>query len=152
MIRLSHEEHGDSHPSLCEGWAPYFVLISDFLSDFALASGMAAFAGDLRRVFIVFTIGAAVFFGGHAGTRWVRAFLRLCHRESPRSDFRRTESGMQSTIGMCFLSRAKSRMGRVVFSKLRRKTAVRLLTLLPAKTSTMTRGFAADGVHVRRPS
>jgi hypothetical protein len=46
---------------------------------------VAAFAGDFGCVFVVFAVFAAIFFGGHAATGWVRAFLLVRHFEiSPR--------------------------------------------------------------------
>ena len=53
--------------------------------DFALAAWVAAVAGNLRCVFVVFAVGAAVFLVGHTGTGGVSAFLLISHRLiSPR--------------------------------------------------------------------
>jgi hypothetical protein len=40
---------------------------------------VAALAGDLDGVLVFFAVGAAVFFGGHAGTGRVGAFFRIGH-------------------------------------------------------------------------
>ena len=49
------------------------------LPDFAVAAGVAALAGDFDGVLVFFAVGAAVLFGGHAGTGSVGAFLRIGH-------------------------------------------------------------------------
>jgi hypothetical protein len=46
---------------------------------FALAAGVTAFTGDFRRVFVRFTMSAAVFLVGHAGACRVSAFLFISH-------------------------------------------------------------------------
>src|SRR3569833_1539893 len=50
------------------------------LCDVALATRMAAFAGELRRVFVIFAVGAAVFLVRHTGTSGVSAFLLISHK------------------------------------------------------------------------
>jgi len=49
------------------------------LLDFAVAAGVATLAGDLDGVLVFFAVGAAVLFGGHAGTGGVGAFLWIGH-------------------------------------------------------------------------
>ena len=46
---------------------------------FTLAAGMAAFTGDFCRVFVGFTMSAAVFLVSHAGACRVSAFLCISH-------------------------------------------------------------------------
>ena len=46
---------------------------------FALAAGMPAFTGDFGRVFVGFTMSAAVLLVSHAGTCRVSAFLFISH-------------------------------------------------------------------------
>ena len=52
---------------------------NELLSDIALATGVAALAGDLSGVFVVFAVGAAVLLVGHAGTGGVGALLKISH-------------------------------------------------------------------------
>ena len=59
-------------------------MTSEFSSaDLSLAAGVTTLAGDLCGVFVVLAIGAAILFGGHAATGWMRAFLSFRHMGIP---------------------------------------------------------------------
>jgi hypothetical protein len=71
VSHVSESRHGATRVLVLLGWR-LFV-------DFAFASGVAAFAGDLGGIFVVFAISAAIFFVGHAGTGGMGAFLHISH-------------------------------------------------------------------------
>jgi hypothetical protein len=56
-----------------------FVKRSQWLFYFAFAAGVGALAGNLDGVLVFFAVGAAILFGGHAGTGSVGALFRIGH-------------------------------------------------------------------------
>src|ERR1700740_3419305 len=94
---------------------------------------MTAPARDLGCVLVVLAVRTAIFFGCQASTRGGITFLSVCHWRFSSVKIRRTETRMQSIVGMCSDSAEREPIVKIAIANFlactREKQVLRLRSL-----------------------